>query len=526
MSPQQHFEPFAWFVATTEKDRPSVRLILIDRKSFDLDAVRKYFVFTSEIALGEKNRVLRHRHSMIDRRGERLERRVQVSITGALPRGVERRNDRRHLHYQRREGRSGRQRFVQMENVELLVLQNANGSQRRRRIGCQRRNRTICGRRHGIPERRHERVRRSTVAWTENPNLVTLSPQFTGQTHHLTLHPTRNREAVRAQHAHAQPAGRVAIGHGVSSYRVGYRRGVAPSPPTLSLVASPGKRRAILELASRAEDLGFPAIACPSLGGALGLCVSLAHVTSSIRFYTAIQGIYGNSIGEIGALASHIHEVSNARFALGLGVSHEPMVRRTGATMGPPLSDMRNFVEALRSNARFSGELPPIYVAALRDRMLDLAVEIGDGALWANASFRHTSQQINRIPVDKLAEGFRVANMIPTVIDTDRSAAAAINRRTMTTYVRLPNYRNYWKAAGYVDEMNAIEKVLDEKRFDDLESTMSDAWLSDCTLFGDADTVLDGFERWKTIGVEPIAVMSSTSGGQAKAVGELFALYS
>ena len=74
--------------------------------------------------------------------------------------------------------------------------------------------------------------------------------------------------------------------------------------------------------------------------------------------------------------------------------------------------------------------------------------------------------------------------------------------------------------------MCSSDLVLDEKRFDDLESTMSDAWLADCTLFGDADTVLDGFGRWKSIGVEPIAVMSSTSGGQAKAVGELFALYS
>ncbi|MFZ9232333.1 MAG: hypothetical protein ACO25P_11010, partial [Ilumatobacteraceae bacterium] len=53
--------------------------------------------------------------------------------------------------------------------------------------------------------------------------------------------------------------------------------------PALSIVASPGKRRQILELATRAEELGFPALACPSLGGALGLCVSLAHETSNIR---------------------------------------------------------------------------------------------------------------------------------------------------------------------------------------------------------------------------------------------------
>ncbi len=301
--------------------------------------------------------------------------------------------------------------------------------------------------------------------------------------------------------------------------------GSATDRPALSIVASPGKRRSILDLAREAEGLGFPALACPSLGGALGLCVSLAHETEYIRFYTAIQGIYGNSIGEIGSLASHTHELSGGRFALGLGVSHEPMVRRTGATMGPPLADMRGFVEALRSNSKYGGELPPVYVAALRDRMLAMACEIGQGALWANASHRHTSEQVNRVPESLRAAGFYLANMIPTVIDDDVRAAAAVNRRTMTTYVRLPNYRNYWKAAGYVEEMERIEAALADKRVDDLESLMSDEWLADCTLFGSARTVLEGFEKWRSIGVEPIAVMSSTTGGQVKAIGQLFELY-
>ncbi len=291
--------------------------------------------------------------------------------------------------------------------------------------------------------------------------------------------------------------------------------------PALSIVASPGRRRAILDLATEAETHGFPALACPTLGGALGLCVSLAHVTSRLRFYTAIQGIYGNSLNEVGNIASHVHEVSGGRFALGLGVSHEPMVRRLGVTMGPPLADMRTFVGDLKANEKFSGELPPIYVAALRDRMLDLAQEIGDGALWANASLSHTQVQRHRVTADD----FYLANMIPTVISDDRQAAAAINRKTMSVYVRLPNYRNYWKAAGYVEEMEAVEALLAEGRRDEVSSAMSDRWLSDCTLFGTPDQVLEGFAAWRAIGVEPIAVMSSTSGGQVKAIGELFDLY-
>ena len=36
----------------------------------------------------------------------------------------------------------------------------------------------------------------------------------------------------------------------------------------------------------------------------------------------------------------------------------------------------------------------------------------------------------------------------------------AVNRRTLSFYVTLPNYRNYWKEAGYVEEMEAIEKAV------------------------------------------------------------------
>lgn len=294
--------------------------------------------------------------------------------------------------------------------------------------------------------------------------------------------------------------------------------------PALSIVAPPGKRQQILSLAQEAEKRGFPALACPTLGGALGLCVSLAHVTSDIRFFTAIQGIYGTAGNEIGSLASHIHEVSGSRFALGLGVSHEPMVKRLGVEMGPPLSDMRSFVDGLRSNEKYSGMLPPMYLAAMRNRMIDLALDIAQGSLWANASFNYASQQVERISKSRIDDGFYLANMIPTVIDDDRAAAAAINRQTMSVYVRLPNYRNYWKAAGYVEEMEAIENAIAAGNRNDHAALMSDTWLSDCTVFGTANDVREGLERWYDIGIQPIAVMSSTSGGQIKAINELFEL--
>ena len=71
--------------------------------------------------------------------------------------------------------------------------------------------------------------------------------------------------------------------------------------PALSLVASAGKRQAILDLAVEAERRGFAGLACPSLGGAMSLCVSLAHVTHDIPFWTSIQPIYLATAAETAA---------------------------------------------------------------------------------------------------------------------------------------------------------------------------------------------------------------------------------
>jgi alkanesulfonate monooxygenase SsuD/methylene tetrahydromethanopterin reductase-like flavin-dependent oxidoreductase (luciferase family) len=122
-------------------------------------------------------------------------------------------------------------------------------------------------------------------------------------------------------------------------------------------------------------------------------------------------------------------------------------------------------------------------------------------------------------------DSFFLANMVPTVIDGDIAAARAIHRRTLAGYLTLPNYRNYWKQAGYEDEMAAIEAALAAGDREALPALMTDAWIDDCTISGSAHEVRDRLDDWMSLGVLPIAVMSSTTGGQAVAIGELFAAY-
>ena len=293
--------------------------------------------------------------------------------------------------------------------------------------------------------------------------------------------------------------------------------------PALSLAAVPGRRATTVELASEIERRGFSGIYCPSFGDAMGLCLSIAHVTSTIEFGTSIQPIYLQHPAALATSASYLHEIADGRFRLGVGVTHGPVIKRLGVETGKPLSDMREYVGTMRGAGESMGGLPPVVLATLRDKMVGLSVEVGNGAVWANASRSRMAHSMSLVPDDRLADGFWIGNMIPTVIDDDIDAARARNRKTLQGYVALPNYRNYWIEAGYEAEMEAVQVAMAARDAEGVLAAMSDRWLDDCTLSGSVGAVRDGVEAWFDAGVtSPILVPSSTSGGQAKAFTELF----
>ena len=293
--------------------------------------------------------------------------------------------------------------------------------------------------------------------------------------------------------------------------------------PALSLIAVPGRRRATVEMAQEIERRGFAGIFAPSMFGNLSLCEALAWNTKTIPFGTAIAPIYGRTMQDFAESAAFMHEVSGGRFHLGIGIAHGPSHVRMGVTPGKPLGDTSNFVEKFKSYDKL-GTLPPVLVATLRKKMIALAGEIGDGIVFANASLSHTPSSLAALPAKARAnENFFIGDMIPTCISDDVSAARAVNRRTLTSYAFLPNYRNYWKEAGYVEEMTAIETAIAEDRPHDVPALLHDRWLDDCTLFGTAAQVRDKYEAWRAAGVStPILVPSSAAGNQMKALAEVF----
>ena len=224
--------------------------------------------------------------------------------------------------------------------------------------------------------------------------------------------------------------------------------------PAVGLIAVAGRRRATLEMAQRLEREGFTGLYCPSPGDGLALCEALALSTREITFGTSIANIYTRHAFDYAQTAAVIHELSGGRFRFGVGVSHGPIHERLGIQPGRPLDDIRKFVGDVVAAAPQVGALPPIVLATLRRRMVELSAEIARGAVWANGARSHMAASLSHLPASVRTDpDFFIGNMVPTCIDDDRAAAAAVMRRTLASYVRLPNYQNYWIEAGYEEEM-------------------------------------------------------------------------
>jgi alkanesulfonate monooxygenase SsuD/methylene tetrahydromethanopterin reductase-like flavin-dependent oxidoreductase (luciferase family) len=297
-----------------------------------------------------------------------------------------------------------------------------------------------------------------------------------------------------------------------------------PSPlPALNLIATPGRRRATLDLACEIERRGFLQIQVSSSFANMAQCIGLALATERISFATAIAPIYSQTVEEFAHSAAYIHELSRGRFQFGIGVAHGPTHVRIGVTPGKPLADIRAFVARFKSYDDIGG-LPPVILATLRKRMVALAGEIAEGLVFSGGSRSHMADSLAVLPAEKRRNpDFFIGNRIRTCISDDETEAKAVLRQAMSHYTELPYYRNYWKEAGYAEEMNAIEQALAAGRIDEVPRYLTDKWLADVTLFGSATQVRDRLEAWREAGIRtPCLVPLSADGDQTTALKQVF----
>jgi alkanesulfonate monooxygenase SsuD/methylene tetrahydromethanopterin reductase-like flavin-dependent oxidoreductase (luciferase family) len=195
-----------------------------------------------------------------------------------------------------------------------------------------------------------------------------------------------------------------------------------------------------------------------------------------------------------------------------------------GLDMGRPLDVIREYVTVLRGaltgkvqheGVRYrvnwqSGlpkipPAPPILLAGLAPRMLELAGEIADGVvLWLAAPAyvrEHALPAIGRgrARAGKPLEGFEIVAAAPAALTADRTAATALFRTELQRYLVLPFYRAMLEQSGFTADVQAFDRAPGP-------NAVSDRLVAALGGIGDFRAVSDFVSAYRDAGVTLPAV--------------------
>jgi probable F420-dependent oxidoreductase len=161
---------------------------------------------------------------------------------------------------------------------------------------------------------------------------------------------------------------------------------------------------------------------------------------------TGIVNVWAWEPGELRAAGEGLAADFPGRFILGLGVSHAPIVDALGHAYQRPLAKMEKFLDELDHPAYHGGEhqLPPIVIAALGPKMLELA---RDQALGSHPYF--TTPEHTRFAREVLGPEPLLIPELAVTLASDPAESAATARAYADRYLKLPNYTRNLERFGF-----------------------------------------------------------------------------
>ncbi len=225
----------------------------------------------------------------------------------------------------------------------------------------------------------------------------------------------------------------------------------------------------------------------------------LAAQTERLVFATGIANIYARDPMTMKAIHQTMSELAPGRFVLGLGVSHQHLVSKIrGHDYKKPLTAMRDYLDAMDS-ALYMGASPdesaPIVLAALRDKMLDLAATRSAGAHPYLVPPEHTARARKVMGDD--------AWLCPeqmVILETDASNARAVARQQLDVYIQLPNYQNNLRQFGFGD--------------DDFAEGGSDRLIDSIVVWGDEQAIADRIQAHRDAGASHVCIQPFRADGK------------
>jgi probable F420-dependent oxidoreductase len=246
------------------------------------------------------------------------------------------------------------------------------------------------------------------------------------------------------------------------------------------------------DAAAELEHLGYAAIWFPGgdAHGAFDTAGELLRATTSVMVATGILSIWLEEPEPVAAERAQLHDAYDARFLLGLGVSHAPAVGTD--RYRKPLAKMRSYLESLDVAA------PPVLpeervLAALGPKMLELARERSLGAHPYLVTPEHT-----RIAREAVGPERLVATEQAVVLETDPECARELAREHLEIYLQLPNYTNNWRRLGFGDH--------------DIADGGSDRLVDALVAWGDEDAIRARVEQHREAGADQVLVQAVSGG--------------
>jgi probable F420-dependent oxidoreductase len=233
------------------------------------------------------------------------------------------------------------------------------------------------------------------------------------------------------------------------------------------------------DLMRRAEAAGYTDLWSGETNGPDGFTpLTLASAwTERVRLGTGVVGVMQRGRALLAQEAAAVADASGGRFALGIGASSDRIIEGwNGMPFEKPLSRVSETVDFLRTalaGERADGGFKlerapeskvPIIVAALRGKMLKLAVEKGDGA-FTNflplAGLPKVAGQLEGAP-----EGFELLCRF-FCIPGEREQVEPLARFMFSSYITVPVYEAFYRWLGYgekIDEMVAAWNAKDRAK--------------------------------------------------------------
>lgn len=238
---------------------------------------------------------------------------------------------------------------------------------------------------------------------------------------------------------------------------------------------------------------------------AFGQAAIALAATRRLVVATGIANIWARDATAMAAGARTLAEAWPGRFILGLGVSHPPLLDRRGQEYGRPLTAMTQYLEAMQA-APYESPAPvpepPVVLAALGPRMLELAGRRAQGAFTFFCPVDHTARARQAVGAERF-----LAVEQAVVLASDPAVARVRAERHLRRYLRLGNYRANLSRLGW--------------REPDLAGAGSERLFEALIAWGSAQTVARRLRQHLDAGADHVVVNLLTESAGQRVEGPL-----